>query len=416
MRLLKHNPRDKSESWRACKMRQQQHRCELWAIFDLRRSYAHCWPRDRSKCYSNVTRHVRFHQSGFRSRWWSGFDNQKPRWGLHSSSWTTKKRQRRVPSVGAVQSVVKLFPTTLQKGKINSHNRSVAPLFVWSMSHWRCATRFSTIWVYSKRSFWVLMDWIRNAWKATKFSVLRVFLKHLSIHSFLQASMIQACYRLPDFLSMENVESFRRIGLNCAAFYSGSAIFSEFLSCNVANTAIICESSDHIMSSLSSKTANLMRHGFAVLFCWADASAFPKEVLPQLNAPSTFSKENLLELRRFFRFIFPGKTVLRWDKIRTLWTIPCMLVLPQWSSEAPKKALRNTRWKLACCKTIWMRSVLAYGLRRDEHSSTCGTGGLLRCSICKAHTMKSFECRIPAVDLYWLESVLGDKVDTITVK
>lgn len=58
------------------------------------------------------------------------------------------------------------------------------------------------------------------------------------------------------------------------------------------------------ISFLFSKKADILHSGFAVPHDWADASAFPKEVFPQLKAPSTFPTETLSELFSFIQSNF----------------------------------------------------------------------------------------------------------------
>lgn len=51
----------------------------------------------------------------------------------------------------------------------------------------------------------VLMDWVHNAKRPTKFSILRVAIKHLYVSALLQAAMLLACHRGYVFFSMKDV-------------------------------------------------------------------------------------------------------------------------------------------------------------------------------------------------------------------
>lgn len=62
-----------------------------------------------------------------------------------------------------------------------------------------------------------------------------------------------------------------------------------------------------------------MHRDLAVLPGWAAASALPKEAPTQLNAPSTFPTESLLEPLLFIQFIFPGEEALLAKVKRILW-------------------------------------------------------------------------------------------------
>lgn len=55
-------------------------------------------------------------------------------------------------------------------------------------------------------------------------------------------------------------------------------------------------SSDFQMSFSSEKKAEIMNRNYVILLGLAEASALPKEILFQLDAPSTFHTDSLLEL------------------------------------------------------------------------------------------------------------------------
>lgn len=72
------------------------------------------------------------------------------------------------------------------------------------------------------------------------------------------------------------------------------------------------------MSFLSMKNADIILSEFTVLSGWWDAAAFPKEVLIQLNSPSSFPTKNLREQFSFIHSTFQGEEALHEQENRTL--------------------------------------------------------------------------------------------------
>lgn len=99
-----------------------------------------------------------------------------------------------------------------------------------------------------------------------------------------------------------------RLLLRCIPLSGG--VFLEFSSNIVVKKTTACVGSGFCLSFFSAKKAELMNYGFAVLSCWEDASALPKMVVTQLNAPSTLATESLLELICIVQFTVPGEDVL----------------------------------------------------------------------------------------------------------
>lgn len=131
--------------------------------------------------------------------------------------------------------------------------------------------------------------------------------------------MVPTSHHACVFLSTENVVTLRSIGWYRAALSYEQDIFSE-LSCRVlAWKAIGCEGSGFGISFFSAKKAELTHRDFAVLPGWADATALPKQILTQLNDPSTFSTEILLELFWLVQSTLQGEEALSAEEKRTLW-------------------------------------------------------------------------------------------------
>lgn len=80
-----------------------------------------------------------------------------------------------------------------------------------------------------------------------------------------------------------------------------------------------CASSCFAIYFFSSKKAGLMHCGFLDLPDWAHASALPKRVFIQFNAPFIFPTESLFYFFCFIRSIFPGGKALWAEEIQTHW-------------------------------------------------------------------------------------------------
>lgn len=188
------------------------------------------------------------------------------------------------------------------------------------------------------------MDLVHSEKKPTRFSVPHVALEHLSVSAIQQAAMLPAGHGWYIFLSMEDVQKLRRIGVYRAAFGSVQGIVFKWASSAAAKQAIIYLSNDLGMSFISAKKAVLLNRGFAILVVWGNASALP-EVHTKLNALSTFPTESLLELPRFFQFTFRAEEALHVKEKWTLWNtiVKVSTVLPQWTNAASMRALYRSR-------------------------------------------------------------------------
>lgn len=79
----------------------------------------------------------------------------------------------------------------------------------------------------------------------------------------------------------------------------------------MAKKAIACASSGFDMSFISSNKAKIIHRNFVVLPGWADAFAFPKEVLTQLNAPSISPTKCRFKLSQFIQSACLGEESFR---------------------------------------------------------------------------------------------------------
>lgn len=89
---------------------------------------------------------------------------------------------------------MELIPIALQKGKLNYHNRSFAPLSIETGLSDDEQRNSLPVGRTANAQFenGVLIDWVHDARRPTEFTVLRVTASHLSVSAFLQAAMIPA--------------------------------------------------------------------------------------------------------------------------------------------------------------------------------------------------------------------------------
>lgn len=134
-----------------------------------------------------------------------------------------QKRQRMASLVGATQSSVDLISITprkrKRKRKRNHPSRSVAPLSSES-GLFDCAQRdYLPVGCTTQTHFQdgLLMDWVRNERRRTKFFVSRVVIEHLFVSAFPEAAMLPARHYAYVVLSMRDVEMLRSIHWYCAA-------------------------------------------------------------------------------------------------------------------------------------------------------------------------------------------------------
>lgn len=117
-------------------------------------------------------------------------------------------------SIGATQPNVKFILTSLQNDKPTRRNRSVA--FTSSetglINNRQSGSLPGCCTTEAQFKDKVLMNWVHDARKLTKFFILRVANKYLSVSAFLWAVTIPAQHRAYVFLLMRNVKTLRRIG------------------------------------------------------------------------------------------------------------------------------------------------------------------------------------------------------------
>lgn len=128
-------------------------------------------------------------------------------------------------------------------------------------------------------------------------------------------------HRANAFLPTEDFNSLRRMCWYCASIDCLWRIFPELSNSFVAKMAIACASRDFGMFLFSSKKAEIMNRGFAVLPCSADASALSLKVLTLLKAPFIFLQKVLKSC--FASFNPPlqvwGAKDVRAEEKRTCW-------------------------------------------------------------------------------------------------
>lgn len=160
-----------------------------------------------------------------------------------------------------------LILTSLQKGKLNSRNRFVAPPSGKRGSFDDAQLNFLPVGHTAEAHFenGALMDWIRNEKRPTMDSFLQAIIYHSSVYAILQAVIKPVYHRAYVFLSIKDVETLRSIGWYCAAFDYVRGIVSELSSSVVAMKAIAYARSCFGIFFFSVKKVGLMRSGFAIL-------------------------------------------------------------------------------------------------------------------------------------------------------
>lgn len=132
----------------------------------------------------------------------------------------------------------------------------------------------------------VLIEFLCNAIKPTKFSVLRVLNMQTPVFVFLLAAVVPSLHRSYAILTTENVKILRGFGFYRPALDAKRNIFLGISSSAVAKKSMVSASGGVCMFFCISKKANNMHFGVLVLPGWADASVLSNKAHMQLEAPS----------------------------------------------------------------------------------------------------------------------------------